>query len=59
MATESIFKTIVLNDTQSVEAFIHAVETSARLSKRNPMPLVESHDLTREEIIELFGEPTK
>ena len=38
---------------------VNAVEESARFSKRNPMPKVESHDLTREELIEIFGEPSK
>ena len=59
MATESIFRTIVLKDTKSVEAFVNAVEESARFSKRNPLPKYESHDLTREELIEMFGEPNK
>ena len=59
MATDSIFRTIVLNDAKSIEAFVNAVEESARFSKRNPMPKVESHDLTREELIEIFGEPSK
>lgn len=55
MATESIFKTIVLKDTKSIEAFVNAVEESARFSKRNPMPRVESETLTtKEEIIELL-----
>lgn len=55
MATDSIFRTIVLNDAKSIEAFVNAVEESARFSKRNPMPKVESETLTtKEEIIELL-----
>ena len=59
MATESIFRTIVLKDTKSIEAFVNAVDESARFSKRNPLPQYESHDLSMEELIQMFGEPNK
>lgn len=59
MATESIFRNIVIDTPEKAEAFISAIEEAARIAGTKNLPKVEARDLTEEEMIKYFGEPKK
>lgn len=50
MATQSIFKNIVINDPSAAEIFVSAVEKASETAKHSRVRNVESEDLSGESL---------
>ena len=54
MATQSIFKNIVINDPNAAEIFVSAMEKAADAAEHSHMHTVESEDLSGESLKNLL-----
>lgn len=55
MATQSIFHNITIQDTQSAEAFVNALENAVSAAEKITPRKISSRDLSKEEIRKFFG----
>lgn len=55
MATQSIFHTNIIQDSQKAEAFVNALEKAASVADKIPHQKVSSRDLSKEEIQKFFA----
>jgi hypothetical protein len=58
MATQSIFNNIFIQDSESAEAFVNALEHAVIASEKIPPKKVFSQDLSKDEIKKYFGVET-
>lgn len=54
MATDSIFRNIVINDKKSAERFVRALEKAARIAPKHEKKTTDVRELTTEEEIRAF-----
>ena len=55
MATQSIFHTNIIQDSQKAEAFVNALEKAASIADKIPHQKVSSRDLSKEELQKFFA----
>lgn len=55
MATQSIFRNIIIQDPKTAEAFVNALEHAAAAADKIPPKKVASRDLSKEEMKKIFG----
>lgn len=55
VATQSIFRNIVIQDSETAESFIEALENAAAAASETKPSRVSSRDLSKDEIRKFFG----